>query len=187
MTDLTPITALGTAEAPSVAFGPLTVAEDARLGLASLALRRGADVPEPMGLKLPGPGDCVAGAGVGAFWTGPGQWMLEAPGRAEEDFAAEVARNAPGCSVTEQTDGWAAFDIVSDAGAAPVDALLERLVNLPPASLLPGKATRTVLEHLGVFVIRRAGDRLTVLGMRSAAGSLWHALTVAAKRREDAG
>lgn len=187
MTDLTPITALGTTEAQSVTFGALTLSENPRLALASVALRRGAEVPEPMGLVLPGPGEWVEGVAVGAFWTGPGQWMVEAEGRAEQDFAADVARNAPGCSVTEQTDGWVAFDIRSEQGGAPVDGLLERLVNLPPESLSPGRATRTVLEHLGVFVIRRSEDHVTVLGMRSSAGSLWHALTTAAKRRERAG
>ena len=103
-----------------------------------------------------------------------------------EDFAAEVLRNAPGCSVTEQTDGWVAVEIVSDAGEGPILDLLERLVNLDPVTLRPGKASRTVLEHLGVFVIRRDEDRLAVIGMRSAGGSLWHALSTAAHRLEGA-
>ncbi|WP_425053039.1 sarcosine oxidase subunit gamma [Psychromarinibacter sp. S121] len=188
MTDLQPITALGGTTAKQASFGALTLTENDRLALASLALRRGADRPEPMGLVLPGPGEWVEGVGVAAFWTGPDQWMIEGPIPEDlgEDFAAEVLRNAPGCSVTEQTDGWVAVEIASDTGDAPILALLERLVNLDPVTLRPGKASRTVLEHLGVFVIRRGEDRLAVIGMRSAAGSLWHALATAAQRLEGA-
>jgi len=68
-------------------------------------------------------------------------------------------------------------------------ALLERLVNLPPRATAPGRSTRTLMHHLGVFIVRPAADRLIVLGMRSAAASLWHVLDTAAHRladREDA-
>ncbi|KGJ02633.1 hypothetical protein IT41_16850 [Paracoccus halophilus] len=34
----------------------------------------------------------------------------------------------------------------------------------------------TGLHHLSVFLIHRAEDRLAVIGMRSLAGALWHAL-----------
>nr|WP_153747247.1 sarcosine oxidase subunit gamma [Rhodovulum strictum] len=179
---MTPITALG-ADLPRCArFGPLTLTETPGLALASLALRRGTAAPALFGLTLPSPGGWVAGAGVAAFWTGPGQWMIEAEGRAEHDFAAEVKRAAPGCSVTEQTDGWVAIEIASSAGADPLIRLMEKLVNVDAATFGPGRATRTALEHMGVFLIRRAEDRLAVLGMRSAAGSLWHALETAASR-----
>ncbi len=185
MTDLAPLTALGAAAPRSAAFGALTLAENADLGLASLAQRRGAPVPVPMGLALPGPGLWHAGNGLAAFWTGPGQWMIEAPGRAAEDFAAALKRAAPEASVTEQTDGFCAFEIASSAGPAPIVALLEKLVNLDAGAFGPGSATRTGFEHMSIFVIRRAEDRLAVLGMRSAAGSIWHALETAARRLEE--
>lgn len=194
MSDLKPITALG-ADAPrSATFGALAIAENADLALASLALRRGAAKPAPMGVDLPGPGQWTPGA-VCAFWTGPDQWMIEAPGRATQDFAAkdfaakdfaaELRDAAPGCSITEQTDGWTAFEITSSGGPAPLLALLERLIDLDLATLGPGAATRTVLEHLSVFVVRRAEERCAVIGARSSAGSLWRALTETAERREE--
>ena len=74
--------------------------------------------------------------------------------------------------------------IASTAGSAPVEALRERLVNLAPGTLAPGRGTRTTLHHMSVLVIRRAPDRLAVLGMRSAADSLWHALSETAARLE---
>lgn len=182
MTDLTPITALG-GSAPAVhQFGPLRISENPDVALASLALRRGATRPTPMGLELPGPGQWVAGNGMAAFWTGPDQWMIEAEGRATEDFAAALAVEASGCSITEQTDAWTVFEIVSENGDAPIRALMEKLVNLDAGAFGPGSATRTGLHHMSAYVIRRADDRLAIIGMRSMAAALWHALDETAER-----
>lgn len=184
MTDLAPLTALGRTEPRRATYGALELRENADVGFASLALRGGQAAPTPFGLTLPDAGALTAGANVSAFWTGRGQWMIEGEGRATQDFAATVATEAPGCSVTEQTDGFAAIEIASNAAAAPIDALLSKLVNIDPRRLAPGAATRTGLEHMTVFVLRRADDRLAVIGMRSLAGSLWHAIETAARRME---
>lgn len=182
MTDLTPITAFGAQAPADHRFGPLRIIENADLGLASLALRRGAEQPAPFGLILPGPGRWIAGEAVSAFWIGPDQWMIEGEGRATDDFAAALASEALGCSVTEQTDGWVNFEITSDAGVAPIQALMERLVNIDSTTFCSGHATRTGLHHMTVYLIRRADERLAVIGMRSMAASLWHALEETAGR-----
>lgn len=182
MTDLKATTALGGTTPQTARFGALTLTENSGLALASVALRRGAGaIPQPFGLTLPRAGGWVAGGGVAAFWTGLGQWMIQCDTRAEQDFASEIKALCPGCSVTEQTDAWVAFDITADQPAL-MQHLLERLVNLDAQAFGPGCATRTALEHMGIFVIRRGAGHLTVLGMRSSAGSLWHALTIAADR-----
>lgn len=183
MTDLSPITALGGTVPESARFGALTITENADLALASLAPGRGAGAPAPMGLPLPGPGGWAQGGGIAALWTGPDQWLIEGAGRAAGDFADLIRGAAPGCLVTEQTDGFVAFEIASDAGAAAIEDLLAHLVNIDLSRFGPGCATRTGLEHMSVFVIRRTAERVAILGMRSAAGSLWHALTVAARRK----
>ncbi|MDX8480121.1 sarcosine oxidase subunit gamma [Mesorhizobium sp. VK24D] len=185
MSELRPITALGAAPPRLASFGALEIRENAGLALASLALRRGTVEATPFGLTLPGPGRWVAGQGVAALWAGLDQWMIEAEGRAEEDFAAELKQVAPSCSVTEQTDGWVDFEIASSAGSRPVEALLSKLVNVDLADFGPGRATRTGLEHMSCFVIRRSDAHIAVLGARSSAGSLWHALETAAKRLEE--
>ena len=102
--------------------------------------------------------------------------MIGAEGLAETDFASRLETEAPACTVTEQTDGWVAFDIVSASGEAPVTALMSRLVNLNARVLAPGHATRTGLHHMSVFAIRHSEEALTFAGMRSLADSLWHAL-----------
>ncbi|SFJ70807.1 sarcosine oxidase subunit gamma [Celeribacter neptunius] len=188
VTDLTPITALGGTVARSESFGALSLSENAGLGLASLSLRKsaekGQEAPQVFGLPLPGVGKATAMGAYGAFWTGRDQWMIEAQGKGEVDFAAMLKSEAPDCSVTEQTDGFVAFEIASANGAGPLEALMAKLVNLDPKAFGPGQVTRTGLEHMTVFLIRRAEDRLAVIGMRTLAGSLWHALSVAARRLE---
>nr|CAD6596620.1 sarcosine oxidase subunit gamma [Rhizobium sp. Khangiran2] len=181
MADLRPITALGLAQPKSLTVGSLSMTENPGLALASLALRRNAEAVCPFGLVLPEPGRWVEKDGVASFWIGPGQWMLEAQGKAEEDFSAELEQQCPGHSVTEQTDSFVAFEISSKAGAAPIIAVMTKLVNLDPRGFTPGSATRTGLAHMNVFAIRRADDRLAVLGMRSLAASLWHELERALK------
>ncbi|WP_027038924.1 sarcosine oxidase subunit gamma [Mesorhizobium ciceri] len=185
MSELRPITALGAVLPRFGSFGALEIRENAAMALASLALRFGTVEPMPFGLILPGPGRWVAGQGVAALWTGPGQWMIEAECCIELDFAAELKQAAPRCSVTEQTDGWVAFEIISRAGAIPLEALLSKLVNIDPADFGPGRATRTGLQHMSCFVVRRGDTHVVVLGARSSAGSLWDALETAAKRLEE--
>ena len=184
MTDLMPITALGNAVAHAETLGALTIRENPDLALASLALRKGQAAPAPFGMTLPDVGVAVTKDGYGAFWTGRNQWMIEAEGKADMDFAASLGAEAPGQSVTEQTDGWVAFDIISDQGAAPIEALMRKLVNIDTRSFAAGHARRTLLGHLAVFVIRRSEDRMTVIGMRSVAGTIWHDLSVTARRLE---
>ncbi|MER8627768.1 hypothetical protein NKH35_29610 [Mesorhizobium sp. M1143] len=122
---------------------------------------------------------------MAVFWTGPNQWMFEAPGSADEDFAANLKEAACGCSVTEQTGGWVAFEIVSVAGTKPIEALLAKLINIDLADFGPGRATRTVLENMTCVVIRRSATHVAVLGARSFAASLWYVLETAAKRIEE--
>lgn len=181
MTDLQPICALGQSAPQARRIGALLLSENTDLGLASLAMRRGAEPPQ-IGLPLPGPGGWVDGADCAAFWTGPDQWMVEFPGRAAEDVASALTARAPGCSVSEQTDGFVAFEIEGDT--PPLLALISRLVNIDLGRFPPGSATRTGFHHMSVFVIRRAEDRMAILGMRSAAASIWHGLTEAAERLE---
>ena len=177
MTDLIAETALGGTTPRVTQAGPVTLTERFDIALASLALRKGASTPQPFGLTLAAPGEITTDGTIGSLWMAPGQWMIEAP---LQDLAARLSAEIPGCSVTEQTDGWVIIDI--DGPAPAIEALRERLVNLPPQALAPGRATRTLMHHMSVFVIRRTDGRLSIMGMRSMAGSLWHTLEQAAGR-----
>lgn len=186
MTDLIPLTALGTTNLRSERFGALTLSEVDSFGLASLALRKGQIVPTPFGLTLPKAGIAAQSGSTSAIWIGPNQWLVLGDGQGQTDFAAQVHAQAPNSSVTEQTDGFTCFDISSDAGGLPIAALMSKLVNLPPEAYATGRATRTGLEHMTVFLYRRDEGHLSILGLRSYAGSLWHALVTAAERLAEA-
>ncbi|MCA2012334.1 sarcosine oxidase subunit gamma [Cereibacter sphaeroides] len=184
MLDLIPLCALGATTPQEFRQGALTLTEMPETGLVSLTLRRGAARPA---LDLPEPGFWATGAGHAAFWTGPGQWFIELPERAQEDPLPFLAPQAPGCSLTEQTDGWVLFELQSSQGAEAIEAFLEHAVNLDLSKMGPGRSTRSVIEHMGVYLLRRSDDRLAIWGMRSAAESLWHALTTLARRQSARG
>lgn len=180
---LEPLTAFGRATAETVTIGPYVITERFDVALASLAQRRGtekalASAAKKAGLQLPGPASAEAGAPWSAFWMTPEMWMIEAPFATHEDIAAHLrAIFGETASITEQTDAWVRLDLTApDPGR-----LLERLTNIDLGSKPAGFAARTVIEHLGVFLIKRSAGEVTLYGPRASAGSLMHALEVAAK------
>lgn len=180
---LKPLTALGH-DAPVVdTIGPWTLTERADVALASLALRRGREaevraMAAGAGVPLPGVEAASQGAVHGAFWITPEMWMIEAPLASHEDIRAGLlAIFGDAASITEQTDAWVRFDL-SGAGLGRV---MERLSNFDLAQAPDGAARRTVIEHLGCYVIKRSEVVLTLYGPRSSAESLHHALITAAR------
>jgi sarcosine oxidase subunit gamma len=177
------LTALGHDAAEVVQIGPYRIAERFDVALASLALRRGQEAAfqaaaQAAGVPLPGPSSHAAGAVYSAFWTTPEMWFVEADFATHEDIVAALKPAfGEAASITEQTDAWVRFD-VSGSG---LGALFERLTNLDLAVLPDGFASRTVMEHLGVYLIKRSASEVTLYGPRSSAQGLLHALEVTAK------
>jgi sarcosine oxidase subunit gamma len=178
------LTALGKRVPSTDAIGDLVIAEQPDIALASVERRRGGEATfskaaeKLMGRKLPEVGQSFAADPVGAFWIGPGQWMLEAPHESHEHLD-EIAAKALGAtaSVTEQSDAWVRFDI--EGGT--VLRLFERLTSLDLRKVPAGGASRSIIEHIGCFIVRRAEARFSVYGARSYAASLHHALVEAAR------
>ncbi|MFW8594049.1 sarcosine oxidase subunit gamma [Cribrihabitans neustonicus] len=179
------ITPLGGQEPRADAFTGLLIREVTDRALASFALRQGGEeagraaAQEVLGAPLPGPaGWCDTGVFT-AWWMGPDLWMVSAP-YASHALLARQLKQAAGdaASVVEQTDGWCRFDLEG----ARCFGVLERLCNADIRAGKPGDATRTVMEHLGVFLLcHEPGQRYSIIGPRSSAGSLHHALAAAAK------
>ncbi|MEP4036706.1 sarcosine oxidase, gamma subunit [Pseudophaeobacter sp.] len=185
MHKLKPITALG-ADKPQIdQFDGLEIAERPDFALASLAARQGAEAQcaelakAHLGFDLPAAGQGHLADPHSGFWMGADQWMISAPQASHEDLAAAL-KTAVGDagSVSEQTDGWCRFDL-SGSG---LKAVMERLCNADLASMALGDARRVRLEHLGCFIwCLNPGQAVAVLGPRSSAASLHHALVGAAK------
>jgi sarcosine oxidase subunit gamma len=179
---LQPLTALGRREATTVTHGPLTITERTDVALASVATRKGraadlAAAAEKAGVPLPGPAACQQGTTYSAFWVAPEMWFVDAP-YATHELIADLLKSALGdaASITEQTDAWVAFDL-----AAPdLGPVIERLCNVDFPKVPTGHATRTVIEHLGVYLIKHGPGAARLYGPRSSAESLMHALEAAA-------
>ena len=182
MTDLIPTSALGGTAPCEQICGGFTLFENAGVALASLAIASHQSPPTPFALELPSAGSISKNTKITAIWAGPNQWLIAAPAMAETDFSMALKNEVPDCAVTDQTSGWVAIDIQADLGAHAIEALLSKLVNIDPRQIGPGTATRTLIEHMSVFVIRRSEHSLTFLGMRSLSESLWHAIATAAFR-----
>lgn len=175
------ITALGARAPRTDRIGEVMIAENPDVALASVTGRRGHDLAasEALAVALPGPGGHATGAeGMGALWLAPGSWMIEAPLRRGDDLAARVkAAVGAAASVTDQTDAWICFDI----DAADAGSLFERLCPLDTRRMDSGSCSRSIIEHIGCLVVcRDRNQRFSILGPRSSAGSLHHALVAAA-------
>jgi sarcosine oxidase, subunit gamma len=178
--DLRGMTALGAHEPRTVAVGPLTIIERFDVALAALAQRRGQDLAAAAavaGVPLPGPATYQAGSPYSAFWVTPEMWFVEAPFASHEAIAA-LLKSAFGAaaSITEQTDAWVIFDLAAP-DLAPV---LERLCNVDVRAVPDGHATRTVIDHLGCYLVKHGPGAARVYGPRSSAASLLHAVEEAA-------
>lgn len=177
------LNALFGADLRSETVGAVTISENVGVALASLATRRGqadqiAAVAKGIGLDLPGPARASFSAPYSALWLGPDQWLVMATGDADQDIAAALeAAFGPAASITEQTGGWVCLDVTG----ARLPALFERLCAIDSAAMEPGHGTRTVIDHLGCYIICIDATQFRVFGPRSSAGSLHHALTTAAR------
>nr|WP_203564990.1 sarcosine oxidase subunit gamma [Aliiroseovarius sp. PrR006] len=175
-----PITPLGADTARVDQIGTLTITEVVDQALASVSAREGQldAVQKALPLALPGIGKTATQGDFTAFWTGPDQWMFSADHNQHELLAAELKQMlGDTASVVEQTDGWCRFDV---SGTALCDQF-ERLSNVPVRTMSSGDVIRGTVEHLGAFLWRLGDDRMAVVGPRSSAASLHHALVAAAR------
>ncbi len=186
MHDLAPLTALGTKAPQQEKIGLVTLAEAPDWALASVTARLGqeaacaAALAQTLGAGAPGVARYHGGPVLGAFWIAPHSWMVQAPYSAKPDLAAHLrGQLGPCASVTEQSSAWARCDVT---GPAPLVAeMFARLCNLDMPQLPSGHARRTVIDHLGCYLLRGDGGAVSVYGPRSGAQSLWHALELAAR------
>lgn len=185
MHDLKPQTALGAATPVNITIGSVKIKENNGLALASVTARRGqeescrAALADWLGLEAPSPGRAVITDARAAVWMAQDQWLLSA---LFDDFEEIVQELKPvfrqSASITEQTAAWVCFDI---SGIAVVD-MFERLCPMNVRQAQAGDATRTTIHHMGCFAICiETSAHLRVLGPRSSAESLHHALVTAAR------
>ena len=185
MHKLKAITPLGGTEPRVDGFDGLVISERPDRALASVGARQGSEdaaaqaARDLLGFDLPAPARWSTASDYMAWWMGPDLWMVDAPHSSHEMLASQIkAAVGDNASVVEQTDGWCRFDV---EGNRSLD-LFERLTNANLRSATEGTALRTSIEHVGCFVLcLEAGKRFAVIGPRSSAASLHHALLALAK------
>ncbi len=182
---LEPTSALGPGNGSPEAIGGHDIRENTGFALASLSARSHGEaetlrfLAELTGMEPPAPGTFSSGNGYTAFWMSPGSWMLAADHAHHELLAGELSDALKGvASVSEQNDAWICLDVTGP----DLPAMFERLMAADTAVLKNGSAVRTVIEHIGCFVLcLQTGRHYRIFAGRSFGRSLNHALWTGAR------
>lgn len=179
------ITPLGNTEPQRDVINGITLIEVAQRSLISVASRKGHEkaVAKRIGKLInadpPAIGHYAGDKNIGAFWIAPDQWMIDAPLADEEDVLGVLAKDfATIASITDQSHGWCRFEITAQ-DEAQLNRLCGLLCAVDTRRFKKGSATRTVIEHMGCFVLRLSPTEMQIIGARSTAESLHHAITTA--------
>lgn len=180
MSDLRPRSAL---DGVDDVIGTIRLREVTNISLVSVAARRNSQDRCHAWLRMtfgavPGPNGSESSVAGTALWMGPDQWMLSRQIGPDFDYAGNIKTELDeAASVTEQTGSWVTIEVTGDRLA---DAF-ERLCAIPIRTMQPGEARRTQIHHQSCFVVLESKSAARILGARSSARSLWHALTMTAK------
>lgn len=164
----------------SLDLGEVAVAEVTDIAIVSIATPLGGGdalagaVQAAWGCALPAPcGSSTSPDGsVTLIFSMPDQILAILPGADGLAVTEVAAKLGEAGYYTEQTDNWVGLRV---SGAKAITAL-ERICPLDLAMMAVGGAERTVMEHLGVFIMREADDRFLLLSGSSSAKSFLHAV-----------
>ena len=177
MASLTPTTALGGTIPFDETIGGNRIREVSDAAMASLAMLKGQGAAFKKAAasrlgELPAPGHAGGANHASTIWMGPDQYLVEGI-----DAATLAATFGASAAITDQSNAWVRFDVTG----GDVVAMLERLSGADTRRMQAGSATRTAIHHMHCVIVCRAGGTdFTILGPRSSAASLHHALVAAA-------
>lgn len=173
-----------------IGIGDNRIRERGDLAIVSVAASNeealAAALKDGWGLDLPGARGATTAGDVRAIRTGPDQIFLifEAFAGADAERIVRERVAAEGYT-TDQTDGWVALEI---SGPDTI-AALERIcpIDLNPQVFPDGAAARTVMEHMGVLILRLRAERVLLLSARSSGRSFLHAVETSYRNVADRG
>ena len=184
MHSFTRMTPLGADKPRRDSYKSIQIEEVTDFSLASLTARKhGLQACEEVIKKLTGnnapQAGFIAGSKISAFWVAQGQWMIEAPFKHYDTLTPMLEKKLNGiASVTKQSDGWVRFDLI-DLKTKNLPKVFALLCPLDTERFKGGEALSTPIHHMSCFVICRNKQHYSILGLRSQAGSLHHALLTA--------
>lgn len=123
-------------------------------------------------LYVPEPTRSTSSGDTRAIRSGQDQMLLVFP-HVTPDAEPHVQSKLGGTGyTTDQTDSW----VVLEISGPDTLAAMERLCPLDLASFETDDAGRTVMEHMGAFVVRLDIDRFLLMSASSSAQSFLHAV-----------
>ncbi|MEQ8257531.1 MULTISPECIES: sarcosine oxidase subunit gamma [Roseovarius] len=162
-------------------FGDTRLYAPDDLAIVSIALPLGAEdatlqaVKSGFGADLPAPGQSVMGNDdTRLVRLGPDQAFAIFT-RATPDAEPHVQSLLKGAAyTTDQTDVWTGLMLDGPLARTALERICP--IDLHPDAFAEGAAARTVMEHLGVLIIRTGPDAFLLLSASSSAGSFLHAV-----------
>lgn len=171
----------------SVTINDVSIAELSGRSLVSIAVPSAgltalqAAIKKQLKLALPEPGKTTSTKTKNGLliWTSSDQFLF-AFDETDSQPAKAIEKLLTGKAyITDQSDAWITIRVSS---AQKLQAL-ERIcpINLHPETFKVGMAARTMMEHLGVLIIKTGEDEFLLMSARSTAQSLLHAIETSAK------
>ncbi len=164
-------------------IGENRITERDDLALVSIATPMGGDDALTAALKsgwsldMPTPTATTTSGDTRAIRTSPDQMLLAFP-HATPDADPHVQSKLNGAGyTTDQTDSW----VVLEISGPDTMAALERICPLDLAKFEVNDAGRTVMEHMGAFIVRLGTDRFLLMSASSSAASFLHAVETSYK------
>ena len=167
-------------------FDGITLAEVTGMSLVSIAPPLGGETGLETALKnaygaaMPQTGSSTLSTDGGVRFIGlqPGQIFVLFPHEGDEAIRVVAEKLGDSGYYTDQSDSWAMLRI---SGPKCIEAL-ERIcmLDLSPETFPVDTATRTLMEHLGVILIRESATSFLLMSARSSAKSFLHAVETSA-------
>ena len=175
-----PLAPLSPLDGYAAEFNGARLAEVTGLAIVSLAVSRGMEATLAARLKktyrlaLPAPGGSAVSGERRLIWMAPDQFLLIFP-QVGSDPVGEVRKAiGDGAWLTDQSDSYCLLRCEGPG----VRKALERIcpLDLDPRHFARDAAARTMMEHLGVLIVREAEDGFLLASARSSAHSFLHAV-----------
>jgi sarcosine oxidase subunit gamma len=162
----------------------VVIAERLGLGLATVAVRKGAPVrvavKSSYGVNLPDESAVVQGPDVGFVGYGPGQWLAVSEKLGGEALARDLGQRLKGlASISDQSGGRTVLRL---SGPRARDVLAKGLpIDLHPSVFGPGGAATSTISLMGVQLWQvDDGPTYDIALFRSLSASFWRWLTASA-------